>query len=101
MASLVSKKFVIGLANFSEPTHRAARRVIINADVVKAVKLCAGDVVALSDSDNVDNTKVSTQWFQRFCLRETLHSHVVPESDHLIGLRCGNRMALPRCVTGQ
>jgi AAA family ATPase len=70
MASLVSKKFVIGLANFSEPT-RAARRIIINADVVKAVKLCAGDVVALSDSGNVDNTKVSTQWFQRFCLRET------------------------------
>lgn len=70
MSSWMSKNFVIGLANFSEPTPRATRRVIINADVVKAVKLCAGDVVALSDPDNPDNTKVNIQWFQRFCLRD-------------------------------
>jgi AAA family ATPase len=59
MSSMLSKNFIIGLANSPEPTPRAARRVIINADVVKAVKLCAGDVIALSDND--ENTKVSTQ----------------------------------------
>lgn len=59
MALLASKKLVIGLADSSESSPRASRRVIINADIAKAVKLCAGDIVALSDSEKTNGTTVS------------------------------------------
>ncbi|OBZ71344.1 ATPase family gene 2 protein [Grifola frondosa] len=51
MTSLSSKMFVLGEYNPSEATSRAARRVIINADIIKLAKICAGDVVALSSVD--------------------------------------------------
>lgn len=74
MSSLLSKSFVIELTNFSESTPRGSRRIIINADVVKAVKLCAGDAVALSDPDNAENTKVSIQCFRCFCIHVHMRS---------------------------
>ena len=58
MSSLLSRKFVVQLASSSDATPRASRRVIINAVIVKAAKLCAGDVIALLDHDNVKNTTV-------------------------------------------
>lgn len=42
-----SKTFVIGLADSDETESRAARRVIVNADLLKTSKMGAGDVVAL------------------------------------------------------
>jgi AAA family ATPase len=59
MSSLTSKRFVVRLADSSESTPRASRRLIINANIAKAAKLCAGDVIALSDCDNAEDTKVS------------------------------------------
>lgn len=57
--SLLEKSFTVHLA---EPRDivitRAARRVIVSSDVLKSSKLCAGDVVAIS---NVDVTSDSEQ----------------------------------------
>lgn len=51
MASISSRKFSAFSAGDSEFTFRSGRRVIINSDVLKAAKLCTGDVVALSAGD--------------------------------------------------
>lgn len=48
MASITSRTFTVGLSNASDSTSRAARRVIINAEILKAAKLYAGDVLTLS-----------------------------------------------------
>lgn len=61
MSVFSSKKFVTQLTDSYESIPRAARRIIINADVVKAAKLCAGDVIALSSSDKIEGTNVSNQ----------------------------------------
>jgi hypothetical protein len=53
MSLLSSKRFVVKVADSSEETARTSRRLIVNADIVKATKLCTGDVIALSDCDNV------------------------------------------------
>lgn len=61
MSPLASKKFVIALSDSSESSlPRASRRIIINADVAKAAKLCAGDVVALSSSGRSNSLTVSS-----------------------------------------
>ena len=59
MSSLLSQKFVVRLADSSESIPRASRRLIINTNIVKAAKLCAGDVIALSAYDNARDRKVS------------------------------------------
>ncbi|OSX57094.1 hypothetical protein POSPLADRAFT_1061796 [Postia placenta MAD-698-R-SB12] len=48
MSTVTSRTFVVHLADHSEATFRAARRVTIHADILKSAKLCAGDVVAVS-----------------------------------------------------
>jgi AAA family ATPase len=58
MASLCSKKFVVQLADSSEYTARASRRLIVNSDILKAAKLYAGDIIALSNSDNAKDVTV-------------------------------------------
>jgi AAA family ATPase len=58
MSLLSSKRFVVKVADSSEETARTSRRLIVNADIVKAAKLCTGDVIALSDYDNVKDLKV-------------------------------------------
>jgi AAA family ATPase len=68
MASVWSKTFVVQVADPSEYTARASRRLIINADIVKAAKLCAGDIIALSNHDNVKDAKVICDTKQVFCL---------------------------------
>ncbi|KAF8650108.1 hypothetical protein AX16_005408 [Volvariella volvacea WC 439] len=50
-----NKRFIAGIAEFSENTFRTARRVILNADVIKAAKLCTGDVVIISKWSNAEN----------------------------------------------
>jgi AAA family ATPase len=58
MSLLSSKRFVVKVADSSEETARTSRRLIVNADIVKAAKLCTGDVIGLSDCDNVKDVKV-------------------------------------------
>ncbi|EMD39468.1 hypothetical protein CERSUDRAFT_111775 [Gelatoporia subvermispora B] len=48
MASISSRTFTVQAAHGSETVARAARRVIVNAEILKGARLCAGDVVALS-----------------------------------------------------
>jgi len=48
MTSLASKSFTVELADPSISTSRGARRVVIHADVLRACKLSAGDVVRVS-----------------------------------------------------
>jgi len=51
MATLQSNTFTVELNKGSENISRAARRLIFNADVLKAAKVCTGDVVILSNGD--------------------------------------------------
>ncbi|OCH87928.1 AAA family ATPase [Obba rivulosa] len=51
MASISSRTFTVRAAHGSEAVARAARRVIVNAELLKGARLCAGDVVALSAAD--------------------------------------------------
>ncbi|CAL1713789.1 unnamed protein product [Somion occarium] len=49
MSLLSARTFKVELASESlETINRAARRVIVNADLLKSAKICSGDVVALS-----------------------------------------------------
>lgn len=52
---MTSLKFTVGPSEDGDPDHRAAKRVIIHADVLKASKLCSGDVVALRQVDSATN----------------------------------------------
>ncbi|KIJ60305.1 hypothetical protein HYDPIDRAFT_117401 [Hydnomerulius pinastri MD-312] len=45
-------KFTVALYEAAEGESRAARRVIVHADSLKTLRLCSGDVVALSQADN-------------------------------------------------
>ncbi|KAL0960482.1 hypothetical protein HGRIS_005523 [Hohenbuehelia grisea] len=57
MASISSRSFAVGLSDeFESP--RAARRIICNAEVLKACKLCAGDVVAIASGDKTSTKKL-------------------------------------------
>ncbi|KAH9913006.1 AAA family ATPase [Fomitopsis serialis] len=49
MTSIAAKTFVVSTRSVSG---RAARRITINAEVVKATKLCAGDAIAISSVDS-------------------------------------------------
>ncbi|KDR77600.1 hypothetical protein GALMADRAFT_245748 [Galerina marginata CBS 339.88] len=57
MASVMSKTFKVEVNEGSEYIPRAGRRLIFNADFLKAAKLCTGDVVALSSVDNSGSGK--------------------------------------------
>lgn len=52
---MTSLKFTVGPFEDGDPDYRAAKRVIIHADVLKASKLCSGDVVALRQVDSAAN----------------------------------------------
>ncbi|KAI0783501.1 AAA family ATPase [Abortiporus biennis] len=52
MASITAKVFTLQLADEIDNGSRAARRVIINSDLLKSAKICAGDIVALSKPDS-------------------------------------------------
>lgn len=51
MFDLSSKHFTVAFNESLDGVPRAARRLLFSADVLKAAKLCAGDVVALSNGD--------------------------------------------------
>jgi len=58
-----SKSFIIALADRDETEDRAVRRVVVNTEVLKALKLCAGDVVAIVGTDNSNkNFAIGVIW---------------------------------------
>ncbi|KAI6045979.1 AAA-domain-containing protein [Pisolithus marmoratus] len=56
---MASLKFTVGLVNPGDSDHRAAKRVIVHADVLKVSKLCSGDVVAICRVDNSGNKHIA------------------------------------------
>ena len=55
--SISTRSFVVGVTGSSDPVSRASRRVIVHADVLKAAKILAGDVLALSEADKTTEQK--------------------------------------------
>ena len=55
---MASQKFSVQLADSSEYTARASRRLIVNPDILKTAKLYAGDIIALSNPDNAKDITV-------------------------------------------
>ena len=51
-------KFVATVSSTADVDHRSARRVIVHADALKDLKLCSGDVVALSQPNRGGAKKV-------------------------------------------
>ncbi len=47
MSLLAAREFAAAVHDVSGSSSRAARRVVLNADLLKAAKICAGDVVAI------------------------------------------------------
>jgi AAA family ATPase len=54
MSSLSSRTFIVRISNSYGPSH-SVRRVFINADVLKAAKIVAGDVVAVCAADKPES----------------------------------------------
>jgi hypothetical protein len=48
-----SRKFTVALAEPDETSSRAVRRVLLNPDALKSLKLTTGDVVAVSQADQL------------------------------------------------
>lgn len=98
MSSQLSRRFVVHHTDTSECAARASRRLIINADIAKASKLCAGDVVALLDHDNAKDTKVG-----RDCVTPdgVIITFTLRTSQYLTGLRRRYYMAVRSCGTRQ
>ncbi|KAG9315516.1 P-loop containing nucleoside triphosphate hydrolase protein [Chiua virens] len=45
-------KFTVSISEVAEGESRSAKRVIVHPDSIKTLKLCSGDVIALSQADN-------------------------------------------------
>ena len=56
--SISVRTFVVHLADADETEGRASRRIHIHADMLKAAKLIAGDVLALACADETLNPRV-------------------------------------------
>ncbi|GJE86889.1 AAA family ATPase [Phanerochaete sordida] len=55
--SISVRTFIVRLAEAEESFSRAARRIFVHADVLKAAKVVAGDVLALTSSDEKGNER--------------------------------------------
>lgn len=82
--SITARSFVVGVTGSSDPVSRASRRVIVHADVLKAAKILAGDVLALSEADKATEQKkvgvVQSAPELSYCpgdLRPVSHTHRV------------------------
>ena len=51
-------RFTVSLSEATEGESRSAKRVIVHPDSLKTLRLCSGDVVALSPVDNGNAKKV-------------------------------------------
>jgi len=55
---MAAPRFTVSLSEVAEGESRSAKRVIVHPDSLKTLKLCSGDVVALSQVDNGNAKKV-------------------------------------------
>ncbi|EIW59744.1 AAA family ATPase [Trametes versicolor FP-101664 SS1] len=62
MSLLATRKFNVEAVESLESVSRAARRIIINADILKQAKVYAGDVVGLSSADSHKAFAVGVAW---------------------------------------
>ncbi|OSC98204.1 AAA family ATPase [Trametes coccinea BRFM310] len=62
MSLLATRKFTVQSSDDSEPLSRAARRIVLNAEVLKQAKVYAGDVVGLSAADSHQAFAVGVAW---------------------------------------
>ncbi|KAI8986118.1 AAA family ATPase [Trametes punicea] len=62
MSLLGTRQFIVEVSSASEPISRAARRIIINAEILKQSKVYAGDVVGLSPADSHKAFAVGVAW---------------------------------------
>lgn len=51
-------RFTVSLSDIGEGESRSVKRIIVHPDSLKALKLCSGDVIALSQGDNGNAKKV-------------------------------------------
>ena len=61
MSSISSLEFTVGLYKRSDSTSRSARRVIINAEVMRSTKTALGDIVALTQAKEGLEEKVTPE----------------------------------------
>lgn len=57
MALIISKSSTVQISEIKDTVYRAVRRLIMH--LLKVVKLCTGDAVALTSVDNLDLAEVS------------------------------------------
>ncbi|CCL99759.1 uncharacterized protein FIBRA_01781 [Fibroporia radiculosa] len=75
MSTISSRTFSIGLSTAFDSSFRAARRVIVNVDLLKGTKICTGDVVALSAAASENKA---------FAVGVVWPSHEVPQDSVLV-----------------
>ncbi|CDO72261.1 hypothetical protein BN946_scf184970.g113 [Trametes cinnabarina] len=62
MSLLATRKFVVQSSDTSDPLSRAARRIVVNAEILKQAKVYAGDVIGLSQADSHQAFAVGVAW---------------------------------------
>jgi len=60
MNPISAKKFSIEISDSSECLARASRRIVINAEQLKAAKLFTGDIIAISPWDSSSKVRNKT-----------------------------------------
>jgi hypothetical protein len=96
MSDFPSKQFTVGFSESLDGVPRAARRLIFNADVLKAAKVCAGDVVALSSRDPPHKVRLNCVTFVLYPADSLMFDGFL-----YIGLCCGGCVAHSRTLPGQ
>ena len=82
MAALSTKLFKVELADPSCFASRAARRVVINAEILRACKVAAGDVVRVTAFQNEPSVRVFLTSHSSCLLTNTFF--LVRETKHLL-----------------
>ncbi|KAG5728058.1 ATPase family gene 2 protein [Termitomyces sp. T112] len=95
MASISLKTFIVESDDSLEPSFHAARRVIFNADVLKAAKLCTGDIVVLVNGVRPNSRKGVAIGIAWPSLEVTQESVLVPTSLRLTArLQAGEQVQI-------
>ncbi len=61
MDGILAKAFIVQLFTPPGASSRAVRRVIVNADILKSVRVSAGDVLAISKIGDSHSSKVQVR----------------------------------------
>lgn len=95
MASISSKTFTVESDDTSEESSRAARRVIFHADVLKAAKICTGDIVALVNGVNLNSRKVYNKRCDRLDLAHSILIRALLSELRGLPLKCLRAVSQP------